>query len=205
MHKSSHILCIITARGGSKRLPGKNIKLLLGKPLIAYGIEAAKKSKYIDRVIVSTDSEEIAAVARGYGAEVPFMRPMELAQDDTPSVPVLQHAVNVVEEAGDTVDIMVLVQPTSPLVLASDIDAAIEKLVASGAPTCVSVSESTGKLNGAVYAVRRTALMEGDTVNNQKDGTTLPMPAERSVDVDTEEDFRMAESYLRSKQPLTKQ
>src|SRR3989344_5697715 len=92
------ILGIITARGGSKGIAGKNVKPLLGKPLIAYTIEAAKKSGVFDRLILSTDDEEIARVAREYGCEVPFMRPSELAQDTTPHLPVVQHAVEWLRE-----------------------------------------------------------------------------------------------------------
>jgi len=95
---SPKIIAIIPARGGSKGLPGKNIIPLGGKPLIAHSIETAKKSKLIERVIVTTDDEEIADVAREYGAEVPFIRPAELAQDDTPPDPVLKHTLQFLEE-----------------------------------------------------------------------------------------------------------
>ena len=198
MKDTNNIVCIITARGGSKRLPGKNIKLLNGKPLIAYAIIAAKGSKYIDRTIVSTESSEIADVALSYGAEVPFVRPAELATDEASSVSVLQHAVQTIEQHGQKIDIMVLVQPTSPLVVTEDIDATIDKLFSSGAPTCVSVSQS-GALNGAVYAVRRDALMVQSTVNDPRAGVTLLMPDARSVDVDTEEDFLRAEALLKER------
>jgi len=108
-----HVVAIIAARGGSKGLPGKNIRPLAGKPLIAYSVEAAKASPYVDRVIVTTDSPEIAEVARKFGAEVPFMRPPELAQDLTPTEPVLAHAVEWLErEEGYRVDIVVFLQPT---------------------------------------------------------------------------------------------
>ena len=108
-----HVVAIIAARGGSKGLPGKNIRPLAGKPLIAYSVEAAKASPYVDRVIVTTDSPEIAEVARKFGAEVPFMRPPELAQDLTPTEPVLAHAEEWLErEEGYRVDIVVFLQPT---------------------------------------------------------------------------------------------
>src|SRR3989344_8413643 len=93
-----NILGVITARGGSRGIRGKNIKELGGKPLIAYTIEAAKKSNLITHLIVSTDDEDIARVARAAGAEVPFTRPAELAEDDTPHVPVMQHALRFMEE-----------------------------------------------------------------------------------------------------------
>ena len=94
MYKNKKILAIIPARGGSKGLPRKNIKPLLGKPLIAWTIEQALASKYLDRVIVSTEDEEIAAISRKYCAEVPFLRPKELARDDSPTIDTLLHALN---------------------------------------------------------------------------------------------------------------
>src|SRR3990167_8979999 len=109
------ILGVITARGGSKGIPGKNIKPLGGKPLIAYTIEAAKKSKLITHLIVSTDDEEIARVARECGAEVPFMRPAELAGDETGHLLVMQHALAHMEEKlGAPFDYVLILQPTSP-------------------------------------------------------------------------------------------
>ncbi len=140
MYNGKKILCVIPARGGSKRLPGKNIKPLMNKPLIVYAIEAAKKSKYVDRVIVSTDSEDIAAVAKQAGSEVPFLRSAELATDISTIVPVYQHAVAAAETDG-MFDFVVLVQPTVPGVEAVDIDAAIEKIASSGARSCISICE----------------------------------------------------------------
>ena len=98
MRKNQKVVAIIPARGGSKGVPRKNIRDLAGKPLIAYTIEVAKKSRYIDSIIVSTDDEEIAKIARNYGADVPFIRPIELAEDETPTLPVIQHAVKFLEE-----------------------------------------------------------------------------------------------------------
>lgn len=143
MYKKLRILAVIPARGGSKRLPGKNIKKLLGKPLIAYAIEAAKKSKHIDWVLVSTDDLRIAKVAKKHGAEVPFLRPAKLATDTALTLPVVQHAVKYVEEndVNKKIDLIVLMQPTSPLVLSEDIDLAIEKLVRTNSNSCISVSE----------------------------------------------------------------
>lgn len=133
------------ARGGSKRLPGKNIKLFNGTPMIGYGIKAAKGSQYIDKVIVSTDDDEIARVAREQGAEVPFIRPAELASDTATVIATLQHAVEQVEADGERFDLIVLIQPTSPGVLSQDVDAAIEKLESSGMNSCVSVCEITDR------------------------------------------------------------
>jgi len=121
------ILAIITARGGSKGVPGKNIKPLCGHPLIAYTIKAAQKCSSLNDFLVSTDSEEIAEVAARYGAKPPFLRPGELARDDTPSCLVLQHALLEYEKLyARGVDVIVLLQPTTPLRTAHDIDMAVE-------------------------------------------------------------------------------
>lgn len=109
------VLAIIPARQGSKGIPGKNVRPLAGRPLIEYAVKAARASGVVDRVILSTDSEEIAAVGRRLGAEVPFLRPGALAQDDTPMVPVLVHALDRVEGEGWVPEILVLLQPTAPL------------------------------------------------------------------------------------------
>jgi N-acylneuraminate cytidylyltransferase len=124
-----HILAIIPARGGSKGLPGKNLRPLGGMPLIVHAIELAKRSPQITHTLVSTDSEEIAAVARRTGAFVPFLRPPELALDETPTLPVLQHAVAWHEQhTGKSVDTVLLLQPTSPLRLPEDVSAAAAML-----------------------------------------------------------------------------
>lgn len=134
------ILGVITARGGSKRIPRKNVRSLAGKPLIAYTIIEAKKSKYIDKLIVSTDDEEIARISKEYGAEVPFMRPIELAQDETPSVNVLIHAVKFLEDNENfSPNIIVLFEPTSPLRTVEDIDNGIKKHLETGADSVVGV------------------------------------------------------------------
>ncbi len=132
-------LGIIPARGGSKGLPGKNLAPLAGKPLIAFTLEASRRAQRLSKVIVSTDDPAIAAVAQELGGDVPFLRPPELARDDTPTLPVLQHAVHWLRAAGEEFEIVVTLQPTSPLRLPRHIDAAIEKLVASGADSVVSV------------------------------------------------------------------
>jgi CMP-N,N'-diacetyllegionaminic acid synthase len=123
------VLAVIPARSGSKGLPGKNIKELCGKPLIAWSIDAAKGSKYIDKIVVSTDSAEIADIGRKYGAEVPFMRPVELALDTSPGYEVLEHVILTLQEMGDCYHFMVLLEPTSPLREVSDIDNSLETLV----------------------------------------------------------------------------
>lgn len=120
------VIAIIPARGGSKALPRKNIRLLAGKPLIAWTIEQAKKSKNIDKMIVSTDDEEIAEISKQYGAEVPFMRPKELATDNSPTIDAIMHALDWFESRGNYFDILVLLEPTSPLRKDGDIDNAIK-------------------------------------------------------------------------------
>lgn len=133
------VLGIIPARGGSKGVPRKNIRLLAGKPLLAYTAAAALAARRLDRVILSTDDEEIAAVGRQYGLEAPFLRPAELATDAAPTLPVVRHAVRFVESQGDRFDAVCLLQPTSPLRPASTIDGCIELLEASGADCVVTV------------------------------------------------------------------
>ena len=129
MHKNHKVLGLIVARGGSKSIPKKNIKLLGGKPLIAYTIEKAKAAKYIDRLILSTDDEEIAEVAKKYGCEVPFMRPKELAQDDTKDYPVFTHALEWLRDNENwKPDFVVHLRPTHPFRKTEHIDQGIEML-----------------------------------------------------------------------------
>ena len=123
-------LVIITARGGSKGLPGKNIRQLCGKPLIGWPIAAALKSKYIDRIIVSTDDSEIARIARQEGADVPFIRSDHLATSTATSFSVMRHSIEFLAERGDHYDYCVLLEPTSPLTESNDIDKALSMLVA---------------------------------------------------------------------------
>lgn len=132
------VLAIIPARGGSKRLPGKNTKNLNGKPLIAWTIISALKSKYIDRLIVSTDNAEIATVSEEYGAEVPFIRPSSLSSDIASTRDVVLHAVS---ELSDEFDLIVVLQPTSPLRITSDIDNSLELLESRSGDGVVSVCE----------------------------------------------------------------
>lgn len=139
------ILGVITARGGSKGIPRKNIKELKGKPLIVYTIEAAQKSGIFDRIILSTDDAEIAGVAKQYGVEVPFTRPAELAQDNTPHLPVLKHAVEWLRDNQNYLpDAVMLLQPTAPLRQAFHVEEALELLESSGADSVVSMSEIPG-------------------------------------------------------------
>ncbi len=136
------VIGLIPARGGSKGVPKKNIRPIRGKPLIAYTIEVALKSQLLGKVIVTSDDEEIIVVSGKYGAEVPFTRPAELALDTTPMVPVLQHAINFMEKKdGISFDYVVLLQPTNPLRLPSDIDEALKKLIDTGADSVISVCQ----------------------------------------------------------------
>jgi CMP-N-acetylneuraminic acid synthetase len=133
------VLAIIPARGGSKRLPGKNIKLLNGKPVIAWTIQAALKSIYIDKVIVTTDDQEFARIAKKHGADIPFIRPPELAEDTSSSVSVLQHALKKLNENNEKYDVVILLQPTSPLRRTLDIDDGFEYYSRKKAMSVVSV------------------------------------------------------------------
>lgn len=137
------IVGLITARGGSKGLPGKNIRPLGGKPLIAWTIDAARRADSLARVIVSTDDKAIADVAREYGAEVPFIRPAELAQNRSPHIDVVLHALDALASVdGVSTDAVMLLQPTSPFRTADDIDAAVRLARQKGAPAVVSVVET---------------------------------------------------------------
>ncbi|MEO8682301.1 MAG: acylneuraminate cytidylyltransferase family protein [Vicinamibacterales bacterium] len=136
------VLGIVTARGGSKGIPGKNLKLLAGKPLLAHTIQVARSCGALDRVILSTEDEAIAAAGRELGCDVPFMRPSDLARDETPHLPVIQHAVRwMAERVGYKPDAVMILQPTSPLRTAADIRESIELLDRSGADSVLSVSE----------------------------------------------------------------
>jgi CMP-N,N'-diacetyllegionaminic acid synthase len=136
------VLGVVTARAGSKGIPGKNTRALAGKPLISYTIESAQASGAFDRLILSTDDEEAARIARGLGCEVPFMRPAALSADDTPHLPVMQHAVAWLrDEQGYRPDWVMILMPTSPLRQASHIVEAIALAERSGADSVVSVDE----------------------------------------------------------------
>jgi N-acylneuraminate cytidylyltransferase len=213
------VLGVILARGGSKGLPRKNIRDLAGKPLIAWTIEAAHESEHLDRLILSSDDEEIMTVAEEYGCEVPFQRPAELAQDDTPSMDALLHALDQVESH----DYVVMLQSTSPLRTADDIDATITRCHQNHGTACVTVTETdkppqwmytlgeenrldpvmdreeaitrrqeaptTYVPNGAVYAAGTAWLKEHETFYTEAT-VGHSMPPERTADVDTEVDLQ---------------
>jgi CMP-N,N'-diacetyllegionaminic acid synthase len=138
---ADRVLGVIPARGGSKGVPRKNVRPVCGKPLIAYSIESALAARdVLDRIVVSTDDEEIAAVARQYGADVPFMRPADIAGDRVPMVPVLQHAVRFAEQdEGRRYDWVCLMQPTEPFRTADDIRAALDLGRQGGCDSVISV------------------------------------------------------------------
>lgn len=139
---SSGVLALIPARGGSKGVPRKNIRPLGGKPLLAWSIEAAKAAPSVSKIIVSTEDEEIAEVAKKYGAEVPFMRPANLAEDATPDYPVCLHVLDALAAQGVYPEFVAWLRPTAPLRTADDIEKALAILKATGADSVRSVVAS---------------------------------------------------------------
>lgn len=228
MINEKSVLAIIPARGGSKGIKGKNIFSIEGKPLIAYTIEAACASEYIDTVIVSTDNQEIADVSKAYGAEVPFLRPAELASDYAKTIDAVLHAVYTLKEMGKEYDYLVLLQPTQPLRSAEDIDHAIilcDKKMrgvvsisrVKDHPVLMRYMNAQGemcKLLELNSTVRRQDMPDYYRVNgcvyvNPMSEVTgelsfndnpIPyiMPVERSVDIDGYEDIALVEYYLRN-------
>lgn len=230
MSNAPKILVVITARGGSKGVPRKNIREIAGKPLIAYAIHAALGvENAVYKVVVSTDDPEIAKIAQHHGAEVPFVRPPELATDNAASLPVVQHAVNTIEKQdGIIIDWCLLIQPTNPLITSEDITNAIALIddkatsivsivnaadshplkalkiedgelysYIDGAPQAVRRQDLSPvyKRNGSLYMTRRDVLMDS---NDLYGSTVKPyiMPEERSIDIDTERDFALANMIL---------
>ena len=133
------VLGVITARGGSRGVPRKNLHPLCGKPLLWYTAQAALAARRLNKVVLSTDDEEIAEVGRQYGLEVPFLRPERLARDDTPALPVVQHAVRHMEQCGESYEAVCLLQPTNPLRLPEHIDACIELLAETDADSVITM------------------------------------------------------------------
>ncbi len=153
------VLAVITARGGSKGIPRKNIKDLAGKPLIAWTIEAAQGSKLLTDYLVSTDDQEIADISRQCGAPVPFMRPAELATDTATSMGVVQHALKWQEEnEGKTYDALMILQPTSPLRSSQDIDGCIEKMAETDCDSVMSMVKLTD------FAAKKLKVLDGDKI-----------------------------------------
>lgn len=220
MIQQKTILAILPARGGSKRVSRKNLRVVSGKPLIAWTIEEAKKSKYIDRIVLSSEDPEIIAVGEKWGCECPFIRPLELAQDDTPGIAPVLHLIQTLPQ---NFDYLVLLQPTSPLRDVGDIDGCIEKCISEKSVSCVSVSlvdkkiawmfklgksnelispfpkdidcSPTYVLNGAVYVAQVDWLLKsGSFVGSSTVG--FPMEREHSLDIDTELDLLVCELLL---------
>jgi pseudaminic acid cytidylyltransferase len=143
-------LAVIPARGGSKRIPRKNIKMFAGKPMIAYAITAAKSSGLFEHVIVSTDDSEIAQIAAEWGAETPFVRPRELADDHTPTVPVVAHATRACEELGWRIDLACCIYPGVPFIQIDDLKGALALLESSTADYCFPVTEFPSAIQRAL-------------------------------------------------------
>ncbi len=184
------VLALIPARGGSKRLPGKNLKMLCGRPMIHWTIGEAKKSKYIDKIAVSTEDPAIVAAVSNLGVQI-VDRPRELAEDTSNVYDAIFHALGFFEPH----DYIVLLQATSPLRIAEDIDGCIETCYFNHAPSCISIDRKRPVANGAVYVAWTTWLREMRQFDSGRAVTYL-MPTERSVDVDRWEDFREAERLL---------
>jgi len=221
-----NMLAIIPARSGSKGLPGKNIRTCAGKPLIAWTIEAALNAAAVSRVVVSTDDQAIAEIATKWGAEVPFLRPGELASDQASSVDVMMHALTTLQTRGPCM----LLQPTSPLRTARDIDACVMQFESLSAQTCVSVvavEKSPRWMYSLDAAQRLEPLLEGNDGSHlrrqdlkplyapngaiyvfdaefflqrkafiDRETTAYVMPAERSIDIDTAFEFTLCEFIL---------
>jgi len=227
-----NVIAVITARGGSRGLPRKNILPLAGKPLIAHSISVALEAKRVSRVILSTDDEEIMQIALAHGAEVPFVRPPELSTPEAAHIDVMLHVVDWLEAHGDLPDAVLLLQPTTPLRLPEDLDGAINLLESTGCPAVVGVGpaeshpyltykiDGEGRLvgfvdhglryprrqdlppaytlNGALYLNRSSSLRE--TQMFQPPGAfAWVMPPDRSVDIDTLDDFALAETILKAR------
>ncbi|MEX2459819.1 MAG: acylneuraminate cytidylyltransferase family protein [Paenibacillaceae bacterium] len=220
------ILALIPARGGSKGVIRKNIRNIAGKPLMAWTIEAAKKSKYIDRLVLSSEDAEIINVALKWGCEAPFVRPEYLALDETPGIEPVIHAINTLPRY----DYVVLLQPTSPLRSTADIDGCIEMCLSQSANACVSVTEPDKSpywmytlddqnmmkpllnkdqgitrrqdlplivaLNGAIYIAKSDWLLNKKSFVSHETIAYL-MPKNRSIDVDTELDLLLIEFILK--------
>ncbi|MDG1143421.1 MAG: acylneuraminate cytidylyltransferase family protein [Burkholderiales bacterium] len=218
MIQEKKVLGIIPARGGSKRVLKKNIREISRHPLISWTIDQAKKSKFIDRVILSSDDAETIAIAKSLGCDVPFVRPANVSLDETPGVATVLHAIENFPEY----EIVVLLQPTSPLRAVTDIDACIERLSENSVQSCVSVTKikhhlswlftleknsmlrSVSRrddtflnnappvfgLNGAVYAAEVPWVTLNRTLVNEET-VGFEMPLERSLDIDTEDDLRL--------------
>lgn len=177
MIDGKRVLAIVPARKGSKGLPLKNVRLLAGKPLLAWPIAAARASAHVDRVIISTDDQGFADLAVAHGADAPFLRPAELASDTAPSIGFILHAVETLAEAGDVYDYVVLLEPTSPLTEGSDVDAALQQLVAADADAIVGVSKL--EATHPAFAVRKDG---GGTITPYASASFGEMPRRQDIE-----------------------
>jgi N-acylneuraminate cytidylyltransferase/CMP-N,N'-diacetyllegionaminic acid synthase len=178
MINGQRILCIVPARAGSKGLPDKNIRLLEGKPLLTWPIAAALGSSHVDRVIISTDSQEYADLALAAGADAPFLRPFELASDHSPSIDFILHAIDKLAESGDYYDWLLLLEPTSPLTETADVDAAIAMLAAADGLADSVVGVTAMESQHPAYSVTRDA-----------DGRIAPLQGQRFADMPRRQDL----------------
>jgi CMP-N,N'-diacetyllegionaminic acid synthase len=184
------ILGIIPARGGSKRLPGKNLRSLGGKPMIQHTIEAAQQSVALNHFVVCTEDRKISEFAASAGVEI-FRRLPEMAQDHS----LVYETIDYVLDGFPTAEWVVLLQPTSPLRTAADIDAAINLCISTTSPSCVSCEHGVPVPNGAVYVAYASWLREHGNFDGPRT-ITYGMPAYRSVDVDTLADFERAQALM---------
>ncbi len=152
-------LAVIPARGGSKRIPRKNIRQFSGKPMIVWSIDAARASGMFDRVVVSTDDDEIAGVAKSAGAEVPFMRPAELSDDHTPTVPVIAHAIDTCEKFGWHIDLVCCIYPGAPFIEVDDLRGALVMLQTTSADYCFPVTEFPSPVQKALKRTENGRMM----------------------------------------------
>jgi N-acylneuraminate cytidylyltransferase len=203
---SDRTLAVIPARGGSKRVPRKNIREVDGKPLIAHTIQDAKDANLVDRTIVSTDDDDIARISRNYGAEVPFSRPSELATDTAGLADVITHTLDYVENEGDKYDILCGLQATSPLRIPDDIDGVLMRLKESNADSCLTISEYITPPHWAVNADKEGYLREYfetgslwvDDLNRSQDIPDISHP-NGAVFAATTEAWRTHESFYMPK------
>ena len=152
------VIAIIPARGGSKRIPGKNIRDFHGRPMISYPIEVAKQSGLFDRILISTDSLEVQKIAKGYGAEAPFIRPPELSDDFTPTAPVLLHSIEWLEENGIKADIICCIYPTTPFLKAEDLKIGFDVVKNGKANAAFSVTTFPAPIFRALQVTDKGAL-----------------------------------------------
>lgn len=223
--KKEHILAIIPARGGSKSIPRKNLLLLGGKPLIAWPIDLAKSIDRIERVIVSSDDDEIISIAKQYGAQAPFKRPLKLAGDDTPTLAVLRHCVRFLEKKEDyKADIILLLYPTAPFLKKERVEQALDLFEKTHCNSVISVVNDWGRFwrrvgkryipfypvkrvnrqyytplyreNGAVYVSRYEVVMNMRKIVDERSVQFLIMEEAEIIDIDSLSDFSKATRYL---------